>query len=160
MKKLMTMVVGLMVAAGIASAATTNDMTSGGSAIASGLQKVTIAVGECNLLNSRAATHAAFDVYKVILIPSNTLVRQVYFEVVTTNTGTAANLSVGDSAATNTYNAGITAIVGGFTQCTNVYQAAGNVKAYTADNFISLVPGVATTDGVFRVYAEMIPLRK
>lgn len=153
MKTAYKVVIG-MLALGIlgmsASAATTNDATSGGVTIPAGLIKPVVLEGTANFLTYPCA---AFDVVKVIYIPSNFFVQVVTAECVTTNTGTASKFVVGDSAATNTFTSTAISMVdaaAAVTDVTNAYRSAGG-HLYTSPDFISVVPTVAATNGTATV---------
>ena len=131
-------------------AATTNDVTSGGSTIAAGLVKPVVLTKTIDFATYNCA---AFDVNKVITIPSNFFVIAVFAECVTTNTGTASAFVVGDATATNTFRSTTISMVlpdAALVDCTNAYRSAGG-KLYTSPDFVSIVPTVAITDGKAKV---------
>lgn len=152
MKTMTRLILGMLMAGVLtmtASAATTNDATSGGVTIAAGLLSPVVLEGTANF-----ATYpcAAADVVKVIYIPSNFVIQAMTAECVTTNTGTASAFIVGDSTATNTWMSTAISMVlpdAAVTQCTNSFANGG--KLYTSPDFISIVPTIAVTSGSAKV---------
>lgn len=132
----------------VASAATTNDCTVGGTAMPAGAKTPKVLTGTCNFLTTPAA---AGDVYKVVTIPKNFMVMGVTAMCVTTNTGTASAFLVGDGTATNTYVTSAISMVlpEVLTQNANTLANGGNL--YTSANFISVVPTIAVTNGSVKV---------
>ena len=154
MKTMKRLIIGMLMASVLtmtASAATTNDVTSGGITIAAGLLTPVVLPATVDFLTYPCA---AFDVCKMIYIPSNFLVQAVAYKCVTTNTGTASAFIVGDSSATNTYTCTPLSMVtaGVLTQGTNIVNFLNGGKLYSAgSSFISIVPTVAVTNGSAKV---------
>jgi hypothetical protein len=152
MKTMQRLIIGMLVSSVLtmtASAATTNDATSGGVTIAAGLTTPVVLEGAANFLTYPCA---AADVVKVVYIPSNFVVQAVTAECVTTNTGTASAFIVGDSVATNTYLSSAISMIlpdAAVTQCTNSYANGGQL--YTSPSFVSIVPTIAVTNGSAKV---------
>jgi len=141
-------VVAMLCVVGGANAATTNDVTGGGTSYASGLITPVVMEKTVNFLKYPCA---AGDVCKVITIPSNFLVQAVIAKCATTNTGTASAVLVGDRSATNTWMTTAISMVSVTTptQCTNAFSNGG--KLYTSPDFVSVVPTIAITNGTFNV---------
>lgn len=152
MKTMKRLIIGMLMASVLtmtASAATTNDATSGGVTIAAGLLTPVVLEGTANFLTYPCA---AADVVKVIYIPSNFVVQAITAECVTTNTGTASAFLVGDSTATNTYMTTAISMItqdAAVTQCTNAFANGGLL--YSSPSFISIVPTIAVSNGTAKV---------
>lgn len=147
-QKMISVLVAMVLLAGSAFATTTNVIYDGTALPASLLKAVTV-YNDISFVTYPAT--AASDAYKVIAIPSNSVVLGVVWKVTTTN-GPTTVLSVGDSSSTNQY---ITAVDGA------AYTLGGNTtsKYYSAADYIKVSVSQATAGGKVRVSAVIAPIQ-
>jgi len=118
------------------------------------------------------ATHVAGDAAKVIPLFKGEFVRNVYVRNITASTTGSSTIEVGDSGSATGWSASIdaTAAAGTIAVCggANVFTQLGSGtyavtwvggKNYTAADYILVTLGsTAPANGVFEIYAEILPL--
>lgn len=116
-----------------------------------------------------AYTLVAADIYQLLAIPANTLVRNVKVKMVTPAVGTTLTGNFGDGAGADSWDAAVdlkgtagtwtTSLVG-----TDAYAAAAaQGKFYSADDTIDLTLATVTaitSSPVFEIYAECIDFNR
>ena len=158
--KVMSAVAVLAVLAMVAmpALAATNDQTLGTSGYAANLASPVIMRGTCDttVTSGFGTPGAAFDVYKVINVPSNSTVMAVWCYVAQTNSANALSFCVGDSTATNTYMTAVNAATQGRT--VSIVGTSTNTVDYPTGGFISVVPtSGAMSNAIVRIQALVVP---
>jgi len=152
--KLISALVALGFLAASAMATTTNDLTGAGSgALPAGLKTPVVMSGTASFTTTAAG---ALDVYKVIIIPSNSVVKDLWYKIVSTN-ASAAVVHIGDSTLSNRYAtavdmqgvAGTCAFADSVGTFTN--------RQYTSKDYIAVKAAGAITAGSIQVKAVIVP---
>jgi len=158
MKKILGIMVALAV--GIVSIvfATVNDQTAGGVQPAAGGRTPIVMTGTADFTSANGTPLAAsLDTTKVIKIPSNSVLKGIWYQVTSTASTASATINLGDGTTSNRFYTSASMHSTTAACQTNNDCALGIL--YTADGYIAVqaADGFGITGGVVKVKALIVP---